>query len=110
MSTYFCDVQSRESIELHKGVASKTFWGDKMLLSLVEFEPGSEGATHSQSHEQAGVVIEGEIEFTIGEVKQLLKPGDCYVIPSDVEHSATATGIGCKMMTVFSPVREDYKY
>ena len=110
MSTYFCDVQSRESIELHKGVASKTFWGDKMLLSLVEFDPGSEGATHSHSHEQAGVVIEGEIEFTIGEVKQLLKPGDCYVIPSDVEHSATATGIGCKMMTVFSPVREDYKY
>ena len=107
---YFCDVQSRESIELHKGVASKTFWGDKMLLSLVEFDPGSEGATHSHSHEQAGVVIEGEIEFTIGEVKQLLKPGDCYVIPSDVEHSATATGIGCKMMTVFSPVREDYKY
>jgi quercetin dioxygenase-like cupin family protein len=95
---------------LHKGVASKTFWGDKMLLSLVEFDPGSEGATHSHSHEQAGVVIEGEIEFTIGEVKQLLKPGDCYVIPSDVEHSATATGIGCKMMTVFSPVREDYKY
>ena len=110
MSTYFCDVQSRESIELHKGVASKTFWGDKMLLSLVEFEPGSEGATHSHSNEQVGVILEGEIEFTIGEEKQLLKPADCHVIPSGVEHSATASLTRCKMMTVFSPVREDYKY
>ena len=110
MYMYYCDVQSRASMELHKGVSSKTFWGDNMLLSLVEFEPGSKGAPHNHPHEQVGVILEGEIELTIGEDNKLLQPGDCYVIPGGVEHSAATSGTFCKMVIVFSPVREDYKY
>tara|TARA_B100001964_G_C14022271_1_gene504421 strand:+ start:318 stop:611 length:294 start_codon:yes stop_codon:yes gene_type:complete len=97
-------------MELHHGVHSKTFWGEKMLLALVDFEPHSEGATHSHNNEQVGVIIDGEIALTIGDETRLLKSGDCYVIPSGVEHGAVATGTICKMMMVFSPVRDEYKY
>ena len=37
--------------------------------------------THKHPHEHGGIVIEGEIEFTIADQKRLLTSGDIYLIP-----------------------------
>jgi len=39
--------------------------------------------------EQWGVVVEGEMELTIGGETRRYGPGDSYFIPAGVEHSAT---------------------
>ena len=37
-----------------------------MMLSLVEFEPRAVVQPHSHPHEQMGMLLEGELTFTIG--------------------------------------------
>ena len=55
-------------------------------------------------------VIDGELELTIDGQTQLLEPGDIYIIPGGVEHSAKTGLEPTRVMDVFSPVREEYKY
>ena len=44
----------------------------------------------NHSHEsQWGIVVEGCIDLTIGEIKRTYTKGDHYYIPKGVEHSAT---------------------
>ncbi len=107
---YFCDLENRPAKQLAPGVKAKTFWGDKMLLSVVEFDPNAVVPNHSHMHEQSGVVLEGELTFTIAGKTRVCKPGDMYVIPGGTEHSATAAKGRVKVLDVFSPVREEYKY
>ena len=44
-----------------------------------------------------------------GDVK-LLKPGDMYIIPGNVEHYAKAHTTKAIALDIFSPVREEFKY
>ena len=56
---------------------------------VVFFDIDPIGAIEPHTHgEQWGVVIEGEMELTIGGDTKRLGPGDSYHIPAGVEHSA----------------------
>jgi quercetin dioxygenase-like cupin family protein len=107
---YFLDAETRATKELAPGVTAKTFWGDKMLLSEVTIQPGCVVPLHSHPHEQSGVVLEGELSFTIGGETRIVHPGDMYIIPGGVEHTVTALKGIVKVLDIFSPVREEYKY
>ncbi|GIV76097.1 cupin domain-containing protein [Litorilinea aerophila] len=107
---YFFTPEERESKELFAGITARTFWGEKMLLSLVDLPAHSVVPPHSHPHEQAGIVLEGELTFTVGGETRTLRPGDMYVIPGGVEHTVVAGDQDARALDVFSPVREDYKY
>lgn len=49
---------------------------------------------------QWGVVVEGEIVFTIGGVTKTYRSGDSYFIPAGVEHGAAIKG-GTRVIDVF---------
>ena len=107
---YFYNPSERQPKELLPGIVARTFWGEQMLIAVVELEPHTQLPAHSHPHEQVGIIIEGDLEFTVaGEVRRL-KPGDVYVIPGNVEHAARTFEQPVKVMDVFSPVREEYKY
>ncbi len=107
---YFIDAASREPLELVPGARTRTFWGEQMLFSLVEVDADSEVPLHTHPHEQGGIIVEGELEMGVdGEVK-LLKPGDMYIIPGNVEHYAKAYTTKAIALDIFSPVREEFKY
>ena len=108
--TYFKDASDRDPLELAPGARTRTFWGDKMLLSLVEIDAGAEVPLHTHPHEQGGIVVEGELEMSIGSEVRKLQPGDMYIIPGDVEHSAKGGDAPVKVLDVFSPVREEFQY
>lgn len=60
--------------------------GDRQVV-FFELEPV--GAIPPHSHgAQWGMVIEGEIELTIGAETKIYRKGDSYFIPEGVEHSA----------------------
>lgn len=107
---YFMSPSEREPKTLFGAISTRTFWGEKMLLSLVEIPAGSVVPPHSHPHEQAGIVLEGELTFTVGGETRTLKPGDMWMIPGGVEHSVVAGDQSAKALDIFSPVRDDYKY
>ena len=63
---YSKNVESRSHMELVPGARTKTFWGEHMLLSLVEIDANSEVPLHTHPHEQGGILIEGEMVMGIG--------------------------------------------
>jgi quercetin dioxygenase-like cupin family protein len=109
MSEYFPDVESRKYKQLVEGIKARTFWKDRIMLALVDLEPNAVLPYHHHPHEQAGVVLEGEMTLTVGEETKLVRPGDLYLIPGDVPHSAKVGSMPTRLVDIFSPVREEYK-
>jgi len=97
-------------MELVPGARTRTFWGEQMLFSLVEVDANSEVPLHTHPHEQGGIIIEGELEMSIGGEVRLLKPGDMYIIPGNVEHYAKAYAVKSVALDIFSPVREKFQF
>ncbi len=91
------------------GVDIFTCAGERMMLSLVEFRPRAVVEPHSHPHEQMGMLLEGELTFTIGGETKTLKPGEMWRIPGGVVHSAVAGDAPVKALDVFHPIREDYR-
>ncbi len=94
--------------ELAPGFSSKLVHGERLTLSVVDIKKDSVLPEHHHMHEQVTFIVEGELDMVIGGKKILLTTGHVYVIPPDVPHSAVAK-TDCRVIDVFSPVREDYK-
>lgn len=94
--------------KLMDGISGQYIHGDQSTFGLVEVRKGSVLPSHHHPHEQITFVLEGELEMTIGGETMTLKPGNFHVIRSNVPHSAVAH-VDCKLIDVFSPVREDYR-
>ena len=107
---YYHDAKQRATKELAPGVRTRTFWGDEMLLSIVEFDPNSDVPNHTHPHEQGGMMLEGELEMDIAGQTKVLLPGDVYIIPGNVEHWARSGDSPVRVLDIFSPVREEFKY
>lgn len=107
---YFSNVANRPFKELTPGVCTRTFWANNILVSLLDFSPNSVVPMHSHPEEQVGIVLEGELYMTIGGETRLMKAGELYVIPGDVEHGGKTTDNLAKVCDVFSPIRKEYQY
>ncbi len=69
-----------------KGVSAFLSQSDTHQLIFMEFSEDVELPAHSHAA-QWGIVLEGNIELTIGGVKNTYEKGDRYFIPEGVEHS-----------------------
>lgn len=105
---YFIDPKETFKKELVPGVHLNLAWGDKLMLSVVELEPGSTVPMHSHPHEQAGIVLEGEFDLTIGGETKRVRKGDMYIIPGEVEHGVVTGQEKAIALDIFHPIREDY--
>jgi quercetin dioxygenase-like cupin family protein len=108
MSKYFVKRAEASHYNIFPGVDILTMAGEQVMLSYVELEPHSEVAQHSHPHEQLGILISGQLTFTIGEEQQVLGPGDMWRIPGGVEHHVVAGDEPARAIDIFHPVREDY--
>ena len=107
---YFFDSAARTAKELLPGIRARTFWGERMLLSLVDLAARATIPPHSHPHEQVGIVMQGEMELTIAGETRLVRVGDVYVIPGGVEHSVRMGEAPCQVAETFAPAREEYKF
>src|SRR5438270_12336716 len=108
-ASYFVSRSDASHHEIFRGVHIFTMAGERMMLSLVELQPGAVVEPHSHPHEQMGMLLEGELTFTIGGETKTLQPGDMWRIPGHVIHSAVAGQQAVKALDVFHPIREDYR-
>jgi quercetin dioxygenase-like cupin family protein len=107
---YFHDPAERPFKETAPGIHLRSFWGEKMTLAVVNLDANAVLPTHSHPHEQGSYVLEGELEFTIEGQAILAKAGEIVIIPGNAVHSAKVGPAPTKVLDVFCPVREEFKY
>ena len=101
----FYHLKDREAKKMAAGVSVKTFWGERMLASIITVEAGSSMPMHSHPHEQIGFVLEGRGKMVIGDKEEIIGPGLLYVIPSNVPHGGGSIEENIVILDIFSPVR-----
>ncbi len=107
---FYYNAADREVKDLITGIHARTFWGEKMMMVIVELDANATLPKHNHPHEQGGMVLEGELEFIIGGETRLLRPGDLYIIPGGVDHEVQVGVTPAKFLDIFNPLREEYKY
>jgi quercetin dioxygenase-like cupin family protein len=97
---------SQQAIETAPGVQMQGFAGEQLMVTHLFFEAGAGPAAHSHPHEQMTIIVSGEVEFTLGEERKVLKAGDLIAIPGNVVHRAVAL-TAVEMYDIFTPIRAD---
>ncbi|MBI5475087.1 MAG: cupin domain-containing protein [Ignavibacteriae bacterium] len=77
------------------------------MMTHVKFKKGAVGALHRHPHVQVTYIESGSFEVRIGEHATVLKAGDCYYVPTNVDHGVVATEDG-SLVDVFAPARADF--
>lgn len=71
------------------GIRGWILQGENHQVLFFEMEPTAIVPEHSHAYAQWGVVLEGEMELTIGGEAKLYRQGEDYVIPPGTPHAAT---------------------
>ena len=95
--------------ELLPGIKQWVLGGEKGMICVFHFEPHREVPHHHHPHEQLGTILEGELELIINGEAKIIGPGDYYLIPGNVPHSARSWEKEAVVLDIFSPPREDYR-
>lgn len=82
-------------------------YGERLMFVEVYFEGGASGAMHDHPHEQLTYCLEGEFEFTAGDLVEHLRVGDSILIPGGMRHGVRCLARG-RLLDSFSPPREDF--
>jgi quercetin dioxygenase-like cupin family protein len=70
-----------------EGVRGKLLQASDHQLAFFDIDPTAKVPVHSHAA-QFGVMLEGEMDLTIGGETRTVKKGDTYFIPEEVLHSA----------------------
>ena len=109
MFQYFVDKKDCAHHQIFPGVEIYTTSCEKMMISLVEMEPGAVVEEHSHPHEQMGLLLEGEATFTIGGETRVVRAGEMWRIPGGVTHKVVNGDRPGRAIDIFHPIREDYQ-
>jgi quercetin dioxygenase-like cupin family protein len=108
MSQYFPTAEEMGHHRIFPGVQIETFACEKMLVSVVDLEPGAVVEEHAHPHEQVGMLLSGKAIFYIGDEQRTLQAGDVYRIPGQVRHKVVTLEAPARAIDIFCPVREEY--
>ncbi|MBN2531286.1 MAG: cupin domain-containing protein [Spirochaetales bacterium] len=82
--------------------------GNSITMCRYKIKEKVKLSAHSHPHEQIAYVIKGRMKMRIGEIENILGPGDVKIIPGNMEHSAEILETPFEEIDVFNPVREDF--
>ena len=96
----FWDIKTLTLDEFRPGIWSKIESGKNLTMAVMEIAPNKEGLAHDHPFDQCGIVVEGEIEMSIGEEKKLLRSMETYFISAGVMHNWKTAVLSAKILDV----------
>jgi quercetin dioxygenase-like cupin family protein len=98
----------RDLYAIFPGVNLHAIGGEQVLLCRVVYEPGKAVQRHAHANsEQVMVIVDGEVEVTIGTETQTMRAGDACVMNRGVEHELHTAG-GVTFFEALAPVPLDH--
>jgi len=95
---------------LKGGITRRLITGERMMIAHVYFTKGDDVPLHSHENEQLTYVLEGALQFWLGENGErevIVRAGEVLVIPSNLPHRALALEDTLDV-DVFNPPRQDW--
>jgi quercetin dioxygenase-like cupin family protein len=94
---------------VREGVERKAFSGANATLALHRLQPGHEPRPHRHPFEQIVYILQGQVDFHVGDEIIRLGPGGLLTVPPDVMHHAEVIGDEPVLnLDVFTPRRPEY--
>ncbi|MGE6742961.1 cupin domain-containing protein [Allorhizobium pseudoryzae] len=102
---------SEELKEIGRGGVSyrqvgESLFGRSLQMLKETYQPGSDSGRVLLTHqgEEAGVVISGRLEVTVGSERRILGPGDAYYFDSSRPHRFRCVGqVPCELVSASTP-------
>ena len=95
--------------EIIKGYHGKFVHSEHMTMAYWRIEAGYSIPVHHHEHEQVVNLLEGEFELEVNGELRRLTAGEVVVLHANVPHGGKAI-TACRILDVFTPVREDYRF
>ena len=89
-------------------VRARRVEGERITLAIVELAPNAVVPEHRHAAEQLGLVIRGQMHFTVDGETRDLGPGGTWRILGDRPHDVVAGPDGAVVIDVFTPIRADW--
>jgi unsaturated pyranuronate lyase len=89
-------------------VRARRVEGERITLAVVELAPNAVVPEHRHAAEQLGLVIRGQMHFTVDGETRDLGPGGTWRILGDRPHDVVAGPEGAVVIDVFTPIRSDW--
>lgn len=89
-------------------VLGRRIQGERITLALLELAPNAVVPEHRHANEQLGMVITGQMHFTVNGETRDLGPGGTWRILGDRPHDVVAGPDGAVVIDVFTPIRSDW--
>jgi quercetin dioxygenase-like cupin family protein len=90
------------------GMQRKVLHADGFTMVLVDLAPNLDLPAHAHPHEQATLVQEGFLAFTVQGETRIIGPGDVIRIPSGAEHKAVVQDKPVRVIDLFVPQRDEF--
>lgn len=91
-----------------EGVTRKLLgFNQELMMVRAFFKKGAVGVRHRHPHTQVSFVEKGSFEVEINGSRVVLKAGDSFFIPANMDHGAVALEEGV-LIDVFTPARQDF--
>ena len=103
--------RQQELVEIGSGLISYLQVGsnlreNKLQIMYETYEPGADTGRSMLHHdaEEGGIIIEGELEVTVGDHSQVLGPGEAYLFNSRIPHRFRNIGKQpCRLVSACTP-------
>ncbi len=105
--TGFGSLDQIEEEQITDKITRRVLAGERGMIVWWHMKAGAHAAAHTHPHEQIVWLLNGKMDFRVGDERRVCGPGDVVVIPGGVEHEGWFTE-DTDVIDVFAPPREDF--
>ncbi|MEO8405157.1 MAG: cupin domain-containing protein [Chitinophagaceae bacterium] len=102
---YFIELGKIPLKEITPGIKAEILQTQNLTIGYSFLKMGSVIPRHHHPEEAIDIMIEGELEMSVGDKTEIIRPGMMILVPSDIPHEAKAL-TDCRVVSVFYPRRE----
>ena len=92
---------------LNEKLSRRLIIGENEMLGYIFLKKGCVVPPHKHVSEQLSIILKGSLAFTSNGIETIVREGEVFVIPPNVEHAAVALEDTIDL-DCFSPLRVDW--